>query len=255
LIVLLIVLGVVIYFELRFMRSRNKDHIYRTIEKDDVYNAITTTRAIASSLRQRGRDTKEAEGILSLAEGAYRRNDLSLAKGHAMKARDILINAPVVEIAPSTKEVKGERPAEERKTVQAVKKLEPNMLESRFIISSCRGMLEKCSSEKDVTEAEDQLCKAEMCFEEKRYDEALREGMRARRMLGDGLSDVPPARAEVAEKAAEERKCDSCSAVVGPDDAFCRKCGAPIAVRRTCARCSAEMEEGDAFCPKCGNKA
>ncbi len=49
-------------------------------------------------------------------------------------------------------------------------------------------------------------------------------------------------------------KCEKCSAAIGNDDVFCRKCGAPAVVKRSCAYCRAELEDGDAFCPKCGRK-
>ena len=258
LIILLIVLGAVIYFELRFMRSRNKDYVKQVMEKDEVHNAITTTQAIASSLRQRGRDTKEAENILSLAESAYIRKDLSAAKGLAMKARDILVSLPVVAIAPIAQEAPVEQPDPERKTVQEVKKLEPHMLESRFIINSCRDRLRSCSeSGMDVKEAEGHLTMAERSFEEKKYDEALKEGMKARRLLCESSSDTaePVKDAVIVKIPKPETKCEKCSATVNSDDLFCRKCGAPIIMKRSCAHCQAEMGDGDVFCPKCGRRA
>ncbi len=258
LIILLIVLGAVIYFELRFMRSRNKDYVKQVMEKDEVHNAITTTQAIATSLRQRGRNTKEAENVLSLAESAYLRKDLSAAKGLAMKARDILVSLPVVDIAPIAQEAPAEQPDAERKTVQEVKKLEPHMLESRFIINSCRDRLRSCSeSGMDVKEAEGHLVIAERSYEEKRYDEALKEGMKARRLLSESPSDAnePVKDAVIVKIPKPDRTCEKCSATVNSDDLFCRKCGAPIVMKRSCAHCQAEMGEADAFCPKCGRKA
>jgi hypothetical protein len=259
LIVLLIVFAVVIFFELRFMRSRNKDHIQRVIDRDEVYNSLMTTKAIASSLRQRGRDTKEADQILSMAEDSYRRNNLSSVRVMTLKARDILMKAPASALestppAESVERAEPQAPEEEHKSVHEVKQLEPNMLESRFLINSCRGRLEECSrSGKEIPEAEEHLCKAEKFFEEKKYDEALREGLKTRKLLGEGgIEATEPVIVKVPKP---ELTCAKCSAKVANDDAFCRKCGAPIVLKRSCAYCRAELEDGDAFCPKCGRKA
>jgi len=51
--------------------------------------------------------------------------------------------------------------------------------------------------------------------------------------------------------------CPSCSAQGGPEDEFCKSCGAVMkteapVTRRTCPRCSAEVGNGDRFCARCG---
>jgi len=259
LIALLAILVVVVYLELRFMRSRNKEHIERMMDKDDAYNTIATTKAIASSLKQKGRDIKEAELLIVQAENAYKNNNNMAARNSAKRAREILMNTPMVELAaPKPAEVAPEgRTEEDRKTVHDVKKLEPHMLESRFIINTCRGRVESAEgSGKDVREAKEVLARAEKSFEDKRYDEALREGLRVRKMLGEETSEPVPVKDAVIVKVPKpERKCEKCSAVIGNDDAFCRKCGAPVVVKRSCGYCRAELDDGDAFCPKCGRKA
>lgn len=259
LIALLVVLAIVIYLELRFMRSRNKEYIERMMDKDDAYNTIATTKAIASSLKQKGRDTKEAEMVIIQADNAYKRNNYIAARDFAKRAREVLMKAPMVEVAaPRTEEPAPEgQPEEDRKTVHEVKKLEPHMLESRFIINACRGRVEdaECAG-KDVCKAKDALARAEKCFEEKKYDEALREGLKVRKMLGEETAEQEPVKEGVIVKVPKpEMRCERCSAAIGNDDAFCRKCGAPVVVKRSCAYCRAELEDGDAFCPKCGRKA
>lgn len=259
LIALLIVLAIVIYLELRFMRSRNKEYIERMMDKDDAYNTIATTKAIASSLKQKGRDTKEAEMVIIQADNAYKRNNYIAARDHAKRAREILMKAPMIEVvAPRSAEESPEVQTEEdRKTVHEVKKLEPHMLESRFIINACRGRMESAEgSGKDVGKAKEALARAEKCFEEKKYDEALREGLKIRKMLGEEPSEPEPVKEAVIVKVPKpERKCEKCSATIGKDDAFCRKCGAPVVVKRSCAYCRADLEDDDVFCPKCGRKA
>ncbi len=255
LIVLLIVLAVVVFFELRFMRSRNKDHIQMIVDKDDAYNAIMTAKAIASSLKQRGRDTKEAEEVIIRAEASYKRNSFITARDTAVKAKDLLMNSPILEAAAPAKAAEA-APEEEHRTVHEVKKLEPNLLESRFIIHACQGDLEAAErAGKDTTKAKEILASAERSFEERRYDEALCEGQKARRLLcDDSSSQAPPKDAVIVKVPKTERRCEKCSAVVGQDDAFCRKCGEPIVHRRNCPHCRAEMEDGDLFCPKCGRR-
>ncbi len=259
LIALLVVLAIVIYLELRFMCSRNKEYIERMMDKDDAYNTIATTKAIAVSLKQKGRDIKEAELVIIQADNAYKRNNYIAARDSAKRAREILLNAPLLEVAaPKTAEPAPEgQPEEDHKTVHEVKKLEPHMLESRFIINACRDGIESAEgSGKDVSKAKDVLARAEKCFEEKKYDEALREGLKVRKMLGEETSEPEPVKDAVIVKVPKpERKCAKCSAAIGNDDVFCRKCGAPFVVKRSCGYCRAELDDGDAFCPKCGRKA
>jgi len=255
--VLLVILAVVIYFELRFMRSRNKEYIERMMDKDEAFNAIATTRAISETLRQKGKDTKEAEPIIIKAENAYKRANYAVAKESAKRAKDILMKAPTLDIAPPAEKGIVPKGEEERKTVHEVKKLEPHLIESRFIINACRDRVSSGeSSGKDMTEAKEHLSVAERCFEEEKYDEALREGLKARRLLDEAPSSVGPSKEAVLVKVPKpERKCENCSAPILAEDVFCRKCGTPISIKRTCAYCRAEMSAEDVFCPKCGRKA
>ncbi|MCG7845297.1 MAG: zinc ribbon domain-containing protein [Methanomassiliicoccales archaeon] len=260
LIALLIVLAMVVYFELRFMRSRNKEYVQMTMDKDDAYNIIATTRSIATALKQKGRDTREAELVIIQAEQSYKRGNFISSRESAKKARDILINAPMIDmgipIAPKSKDPE-ETSEEDRKTVQEVRKMEPNLMESRFIINSCRDRLQaEEGSGKDLTIAKEHLARAETCFEEKKYGEALREGMRARRIVSE-TSNVQETITEVplVKVTKPSKKCPKCGNSIAAEDVFCRKCGAPIKVSRTCAYCQAELAVDDVFCPKCGRRA
>jgi hypothetical protein len=261
LIALLIVLAIVVFFELRFMRSRNKEYMENVMDKDDAYNHIATTRAIATALKQKGRDTREAELVIIQAEQAYKRGNFLSSRESAKKARDILIAAPMIEMTVPTAQKKEEtvQPTseEDSKTVQEVKKMEPNMMESRFIINSCRDRLQaEESSGKDLSKAKEHLAQAEACYEQKKFGEALREGMKARRLMGesseatDTIKEVP-----LVKISKPENKCAKCAATIAPEDQFCRKCGAPNEVKRKCAYCQAEIAADDVFCPKCGRRA
>ena len=55
-----------------------------------------------------------------------------------------------------------------------------------------------------------------------------------------------------------EIKCSSCGADVTTGDAFCQKCGAPVAASANqikCNSCGADVEDGDTFCQKCSKPA
>ena len=259
LVVLLIILAIVVYIELRFMRTRNREYLNKAIDKDDAYNNIVTTKAIASALRQKGRDTYEAKLVIIQAEQAYNRGSFVSSKESAKKARDILINAPSIEMSlGKTQKLEPEPSSEEdRKTVQEVKKLEPNLIESRFIINSCRTHLEaEEACGKDIAQAKERLAQAEQCFAEKRYDEALKEGMRARRMMGESSPDISEPKMETPriKISKPERTCANCGISVPPEDLYCRKCGTRVEVQRTCSYCQTDLSAEDAFCPKCGRQ-
>jgi len=233
LVILIIILAIVIYIELRYMRSRNRNYIDRTMDRDDTFNTISTTKAIATALKQKGKDTREAEHVIVQAEQAYKRGNFIASREFSKKARDILMVAPTVELAssPKAEAINDDITIvdKERRTVHEVKKMEPNMLESNFIISACRDRIqEQEGSGKDLCSAKEHMSKADVLFAEKRYNEALKEGMIAKRMLGDATIDVVP---EVhLEKGTDaEMKCPGCGTVITADDVFCRKCGMRLA--------------------------
>lgn len=257
LIVLLIVLAIVVFFELRFMRSRNKEYMSSMVEKDNAYNTIQTTKAICNTLRQQGKDTKDAEEIIARGDNAYGRGEYILSMDLAKRAREALVNAPMsgISSSPVNKEAPDVSAKESIKNVQAVKRLEPNLIESRFIINSCRDRVQtEESSGKDLTAAKECLAKAETLFEAKRYDEALKVGLKARRMLGEAPAISPEVKDEapVVKVQRPERKCASCGSIMDVKDQFCRKCGASLIEIRKCAHCQAEMAAEDAFCHQCG---
>ncbi|MBI0583381.1 MAG: zinc ribbon domain-containing protein [Methanomassiliicoccus sp.] len=245
LIVVVIISAAVAFLELRFVRDRRRTKIDAAVEKDDAYNAVTTTRAVAMSLRQNGRDTTEGDVLIYQAESAYGRGEFLNATELAGRARKTLMTCKEKDLmsmpAPSVRKCE-----EESTEVPAtrISKMPANYLESKFIIDTVEGMVPQ-APDGVREEAETCLARARSCFDGEEYTAALAEALKAKRVLAPAErsrrtapSEVirlsPPARTEsAAEKApaggSEPRmSCPSCHVEVRPDDAFCRKCGTRI---------------------------
>ncbi|MDW5563007.1 MAG: hypothetical protein SA339_07250 [Methanomassiliicoccus sp.] len=228
--------AVVGFLELRFLRGRKQVKMDAAIERDDAYNAVCTTKAVAESLRQNGRDTTEADLLIYKAQSAYERREFLDATDMAKRARNILMNCKEKDLIsmPSPDPVKAGKESIEVPANQ-VKKMPANYLESKFIIDSVRdGIPGAC----DEAKVESTLCldRAQACFDAEDYDGALKEAMKAKRLLAPiapaaGKSYpstvvklAPPTKIPVAEGPGI-RCCPSCRIEALPDDMFCRKCG------------------------------
>lgn len=231
LLAIVIIAGAVALLELRYMRGRKKVKVDAAVERDDAYNAVSTTRAVADSLRQNGRDTTEADILIYKAEGAYDRREFLDAIEMADRARKVLMTCKEKDLismpipAPA-KEESTEVPSNE------VRKLPANYLESKFMIDSVRDSVPSACDEVRA-EAFGCLDRAQACFDSEDYGGALKEAMRARRLLTPPapatqksypatVVKLPPPKTLPAVSA---RSCPSCSADLLPDDVFCRKCG------------------------------
>ncbi len=259
------VLAIVVFFELRYMRSRRREKVETALLRDDAYNALITTRAVSRALKEKERDTADADRLIMEAERAYQRQDYASCKDLADKARVTLKGAKVKEELQTFEDIASAPAPEAESTIpfQETKKLPENYLESKFMIESARlcilSAVEKCLDTKD---AEAQLEEAKGLFEKAEYTGALRCALRAKR-CAEGQKVDPPARPEpakvaektekVEEKAPGIAECPGCGTKVGPEDRFCRRCGAKIRILK-CPSCSAEADEEDRFCGKCGTK-
>jgi hypothetical protein len=234
LIIAVLIVASVGYLQVRYMRSRKQGDIERAIERDDAYNAVATTNAVAASLRQAGRDTSEADVLLYKAEGALERREFMESIDLAKRAKTILLTCKPRDPLLTPVEVTG--PHEPREVpANEVRKMPPNLLESKFIIESVRDLLPRGGPEVKE-EASHALALAEACFERGDYTTSLKEGMRAKRLLAPPPSAnkpitgevirIPPPNKPAAPPAA--RSCPRCSVDALPDDAFCRKCGTRI---------------------------
>ncbi|MEK6852139.1 MAG: zinc ribbon domain-containing protein, partial [Candidatus Thermoplasmatota archaeon] len=131
-----------------------------------------------------------------------------------------------------------------------------NFIPSRFTMGLARDEIDAAKmGGRDTAVAEGHLAGAQALFEQKDYDAALQEAVRARR----SLEESPPApTAPIAEAPAPSvpavggRSCVACGASIVGDDTFCRKCGARAPTPRLCASCGSEVPTDDAFCRKCG---
>ena len=138
-----VILIFAIYFELKYMRPKRRKDIEGVIERDEAYNALSTSLAIASSLKGMGKDTRDADMVLIRAQMEFDRNDYAKVVGTTKAARELMINArDTLQIAPEL--VKEEVPVDEEadqpeeKTVHEAKKLHENSLEPKFQISTIK---------------------------------------------------------------------------------------------------------------------
>ncbi len=265
LIVAVVIAAAVAYLELRYIRTRKQVKVDHYIEQDDAYNAVTTTRAVATSLVRNGKDTSEVDALIYQAESAYDRREFVRSLELADKAKNALKNckdrdlmtAPVKETA-----VKGELgPAkEESKDVPAneCRKLPQNYLESKFIIDTVRGLMPDAFAEQREA-GQRELDAAQASFDAGDYSEALKCALKAKRVLAPAapVKEKIPNVATTVIKAQASTKppavCGGCGAALGPDDGFCHSCGTKVGMR-TCPGCHAPATDEDQFCRRCGLK-
>lgn len=257
-ILLVLILGVVIFFEWRYLRSRREAKVDAGLIQDDAYNAIATAKSISESLRNQGRDVKESEALIRQAEDAYSRRNYLDACNIAGRAKSTLkFSKPTDDIlycaAPTSKE---EAVADEEcvPVLQAVKKLPTNYLESKFLLESTKQRAEGAGSP-DIDEINEDLCIAQSHFDRKEYDEALKYAMRAKKLLEHGRKEntVMITTATPSQETRNVNTCQKCSTELGESDIFCPGCGSRQG-RAVCSSCSSEAQEGDKFCRKCGTK-
>jgi len=268
-VLLLILLAIAVFFEVRFIRSRKSKGVDKVLIKDEAFNAVVCTKALANTLRQRGERSKEADLLLVDAEAAYSRGDYLPAKASADRAKEALRHAKKDEASAVFDEAVIPK-ADEEDAQAAVcevpfaetKKLPKDLLESKFVISSVQDSLDQAKSPgKDTSVAEDHLAQAKDLLKRCQYTDALRFAMKAKRSL-EGGDTKDKAKAE--EPAAEDRLepadkpktdyCRNCNTLVDEGDTFCRRCGEKMIKVPHCPGCSVEVGSEDVFCRKCGTQ-
>jgi predicted RNA-binding Zn-ribbon protein involved in translation (DUF1610 family) len=269
-VILGIVLVVALFIQFKYLRPKRDDAIEMALDRDDAYNAMTTTQAVSSTLRERGRDTSEADRMLIESELAYNRGDYLKCSDSAKRAKDYLANAPMakIELGPLTESepTPSDETLPEQPKISEAKKLPPNYLESKFMMDTARDEIDRCAAEgKDVSGSICLLDEAKMAFEGKDYDMALRKSLKAKKGAEASTEPAkektpeitPPIKTvkkDIVKDSSSVALCANCGIEVRDDDNFCAKCGKPIERMRVCPTCGAEVSEDDVFCRKCGTE-
>ena len=278
-VVLVIVMIVVTWLELRVMRRRSKSRKQRIATRpeelqDEAHNALVTTRAIASTLSERGGvRSDEVDSLLREAQMAYGRRNYRVALDLTKRAKDRLVSLRSDQATQGDLAKLGPPPAdsapEETTTKELLQKeYPPNLAPSRFAMSIAEGAIESgAASGRDVTQARALLAAARSRYDAQDYSAALSVARQAEKSAKGEAVTVPastvaagiaappagsssaPAPAAVPVGAA----CPSCGAPMKPEDAFCRRCGSRV-VLKNCPNCGASLLADDAFCRKCGTR-
>jgi hypothetical protein len=267
--IVMVILGVVTFYEIKFIRKRRMERDAAKVQMDDTYNQIITSRAVSRALKQQGKDTKEADLALVEADTAFSRGSYVEAKAASERAKELLRTAkerPAPE--QNLESLPGPAPAEKKEEgcelpFQEAKKMPRNFMESKFMICSVRDEAAEAErAGKDVSIAQDSLRLADDAFQAERYTEALKHALRAKKSLEPREEAAPPAKGK--DLASVERvpsavvvkapvsKCSSCSSPLDPADMFCAKCGGKVERDIRCPRCTNPVKVEDAYCRKCG---
>jgi hypothetical protein len=162
-------------------------------------------------------------------------------------------------------------------TIEPPRRPPKNKLEARFQLSLATDELKRAEESsprpKGLPEALRLRSAGQEAFDREDFTEALRLALRSRRTLGSRVEGLPAstpasppttgpaptgggsARPASSPAPGSDRGsgavCPACGRVTGPDDRFCRTCGAPM-VAPACTHCGAPLQAGDRFCGKCG---
>lgn len=275
--VAVVILGIVTYLELKLIRSKRHAKDEAMASLDDIYNGLVTTKAVSSSLKERGFNTKEADLMLVEAEASYSRGNYTVAKETVEKAKRKLQESKEDEkIRPFQKIIDSKneempRAGQCEVPFAETKKLPKNYMESKFMICAVRDYIAEAEKAgKDTSIAKDHLKSASDSFDKEDYTEALKMSLRARKVMEGqhpsetaspakqvsresiGLQRIEASKPARASEHDNASKCPNCGSRADEDDTFCRKCGTKIVQKLKCPSCGTESKEGDVFCRKCG---
>jgi hypothetical protein len=271
-VVLVVILVITLYVEFKYMRPRRKDDIVKVLDRDEAYNSLTNTSAVALSLRNIGKDTSRAEVLLEKAKMEYDRKDYAKVMVTTKQARETLMNAKDQDLPLDPADDVGAvvplayAALDDQDTgVNEAKKLPQNYLESKFLIASVQSEIDAARATKDVSQAEQFMEDARRHFEAKDYSASLTCSMKARRNLeggapvaiaATGAAEVGAAKmpSSMKEQAPMVDSCPKCGADLTKDDQFCGSCGERSAKPTLCPECSTPLRPNDTFCRKCGKR-
>lgn len=289
--VLIIVMTLVVYYELRIMRGKARNVKAATLRKDEAHNAILTTRSVIDVVEREGTDVGSARVVFNRARDALARGDFDRATELCESARIELMKCrqPAEVRVRKAAAYDGSADDLEKLAEEIVKsdrrpssadsykgtKLPVNEgsghLSAKFEITAAKEDMGAASERgKDIVKAKSLLDMAESEFEAGNYSKSLSLAVKARKELGDAVAQetIPlrvrretPVAGECVEDVAsmsEEQehavvlRCGSCSSMVLPDDVFCGSCGSPVVEERICQGCGRRSDPKDKFCRKCG---
>jgi hypothetical protein len=201
--------------------SKVLEAISSSDESDDVFNAIASTRRIASDLKRRGIDITKAEALISQASSYYRDGLENKAKLTIAEAKEMLLNQKMdwdektgFDVVPSTPtgeethQVKQPVDLTGKNKISTNEKIEPdkelpelskalekkpdNYLPSKFSISLAGSAVEKARvAGMETGEPQRLLIDAKACFEREDYDEAFRLALCSKREAETLLGGTP----------------------------------------------------------------
>lgn len=282
LVLLVILLTAVTWFELRYLRKSAKGRRVRSAKRsddlsDDAHNAMVTTKAIVATMDRAGVRSEEVDGMMREAQMALDRHNYRVAVELTTRAKDRLMtlrkerqakgdlagldaaSPAAAESEPTTKE-------------RLQKDFPPNMLQAKFTLSLAESSIDTGrSAGRDVGTAQTLLADARSRYDAQDYDGALAGARTADRSArGETVSvpapspkpTAPPTEALAPTAAAAPAAarpvpagsvCSSCGAPMKAGDAFCRKCGTQV-ILTACPNCGAPLQGDDIFCRKCGTR-
>lgn len=258
-----VAMGILAFFEIRFLRKRMKGRRKRLGKRDDeladqAHNAVTTTKAILSAMDRQGVRSEDASSMLREADMALARHNYRVVIDLTSKTRDRLMSAKAAQATrgdlaklEQVATVGGSTDVTTKERIQ--KEFPPNLLQSKFSIELAGTAIETARTAGRGTDVATQLLdSAKARFDSQDYDGALRFARQSKRSADGEAIELPPAVAPAAPSMpAGDQSCPSCGASIRPDDAFCRKCGTRLGPG-VCASCGAELLADDGFCRKCG---
>lgn len=260
--VVAILLAVLTFFELRFLRKSSKARRIRAARRlenlpDDAHNALLTTKAIQSALARGGVRSEEADALIREAQTAQERRNYRVVLELTSKAKERLMAAKAAQVMKGDlqKLESAAQGTDEITTKEMLQKeFPPNLAPSKFAISLAASAIDSGrSAGRDVSQAEALLADARARFDARDYTGALATARLAQRSAeGQAVEMSAPSRPTGEPVAVPLRAtCPACGASLKEDDAFCRKCGTKVGPR-PCPSCGADLLADDLFCRKCG---
>jgi hypothetical protein len=287
--ILVILMILVLYYELRVLRGKAKGVRAVNQRKDEAHNAVLTTRSVIDVVERGGADVSDARALFNRARDAMARGDFDgatdlceSARLELMKCRQPVERKVRKQAVPTAGTDDLERLAEEivksdrrpshadsYKGTKLPVDENSGQLGAKFEITAARGEVGAAAGQgKDISKAKSLIKMAESEFEAANYPKALSLAVKARKELGAASAeDTIPLRvaprvpvagecvedvAVMSEDQATGLKCESCSSMILPDDVFCGHCGAPAVEERACPKCGRRSDQNDKFCRKCG---